>query len=437
MSTTGPGSAHRHKTKSGVWYDLTDAASGSTHTHPVDLSALATQAALDALTARVVALETPAIPPPVVTQPPPVIVPPATSGIYGSGIQADAKNNYQVGWTLNAKLSHRFRATASSAIVSLAINQRTGSGYSGGTGGTIKAALQADVAGLPSGIDLATVTFATPNVAAEERKLPHPTTGWPALVAGTIYHIVFTNVDPSPTTNYVSINETCVLGGYAPVPRQPAMSDDYAVLYRQSGGWTVTPDTAVMDLLYANGAHDGNAYYQITVGIGDTYLGGTKAIRERFTVSGGDRTVSELAVRVKRISGSGPITLSLKQGATVLASSQAPSSGIPISTAPVDLGGGMHYDEASLSGGRWVIVSIPPTVIANGTEYSLVVTTDAATSLMAIPLRRVAMPADGTTWGSRAFLDGIAEQTLDGVNWVPAYEPSPHDWQFYLGWYVA
>lgn len=67
MSTTGPGSAHRHKTKSGYWSDLTDVASGSTHTHQLDTSGFATKAELAALEARVAALE--AAPP--APEPPP------------------------------------------------------------------------------------------------------------------------------------------------------------------------------------------------------------------------------------------------------------------------------------------------------------------------------------------------------------------------------
>ena len=34
-------------------------------------------------------------------------------------------------------------------------------------------------------------------------------------------------------------------------------------------------------------------------------------------MSGGDRTVSSASVKVKRISGSSPLTISLKRGATV------------------------------------------------------------------------------------------------------------------------
>lgn len=36
MPNTGPGTSHRHKTKTGYWYDLTDLQSGDDHTHPFE-----------------------------------------------------------------------------------------------------------------------------------------------------------------------------------------------------------------------------------------------------------------------------------------------------------------------------------------------------------------------------------------------------------------
>lgn len=93
MTATGNGTAHRHKTRGGSWYDQTDVVSGSTHTHDVDLSGYVLKADLDALVigmahdintleARIAALETP---PPVVT-PPPVITPvPPTGPVAPAG----------------------------------------------------------------------------------------------------------------------------------------------------------------------------------------------------------------------------------------------------------------------------------------------------------------------------------------------------------------
>lgn len=88
MATTGPGAAHRHKTKSGYWYDQTDVASGSTHTHtfaehPADSL---TEAEVTALKSLLVApAPTPTPPPPPAPPPPtPTPTPPITGSLQAA-----------------------------------------------------------------------------------------------------------------------------------------------------------------------------------------------------------------------------------------------------------------------------------------------------------------------------------------------------------------
>ena len=70
--------------------------------------------------------------------------------------------------------------------------------------------------------------------------------------------------------------------------------------------------TPNIDLQYANGAHDGQAYLN-TRRAYYALIGGSKIVRERFTVTGSDRKVTSMMVRVSHQSGSGLLKLRLEK----------------------------------------------------------------------------------------------------------------------------
>jgi hypothetical protein len=341
----------------------------------------------------------------------------------------DSKNNYQVGWTVNQRVAHRFRAGTTSQLASIALNQRGGPGYSSGTGGILKVSIQTDQAGKPSGTILASLTITPGNPSGHwENHATYRFASPATLTGGVLYHVVVTNIDASPSTNYISINEAYQY--LVTTPRQPSYSDDYATLYDRGSGWVVLPnDTPVMDLGYANGHHDGNAYYSI---VADYYsvVSGSKMARERFTVAGADRSVTSATVRVKRISGSSPLTIRLEtSGGTVLASGTTAASLVPLSTVPTPLNGN-SWDEASLAGGRWVTVTFPAVVLQAGSTYNVRISTSADTTYVAVPLRE--LDDASPVWSSRAFRDGSAQRTSDGSSWADVYAYGRLDLQFYL-----
>lgn len=356
------------------------------------------------------------------------------SPVYGTGLEIDSKDNFQVGWTSKARVDYRFRSSGG-LVKSIAVNLRGGSGYSGGNGGQIKAAIQADVNGQPSGTDLASVTWSPGNPAGGwEDKGAHAFTSSPVLTAGSVYHIVFSNTSATQTTDYVSLNTTTVLSGGSTNPLQAGFTDDFAFFYNTGSGWTRnvsqhSPNiTPVMDLMYVNGTHDGNAYFQATV---DYYalVNGVNEIRETMMPKV-SRQVASAYVRLKRISGTSPITFTFERSdGTVLASGVVSGSQIPASTYPAPTSGG-HWDEASLSGGRWVGFTFPAVTLAAGSTYDLRLQTASDTTYLAMPIREVSNEVS-PTWGSRAFRDGEAQKT-SGTTWAPFYEFAPHDLQFYL-----
>ncbi|MFH0980638.1 MAG: hypothetical protein V2A79_03755 [Planctomycetota bacterium] len=355
-------------------------------------------------------------------KPPPVIPPalPPTGTVYGSAFNMDTKDNFRIGGSGLARMSHRFRASTTSPLLSVRWCQRGGaSGYSGGTGGSYRITVQTDSGGAPSGAVLAATSY-TPNwpggdwAPFEMQTFPVPAT----LTQGQLYHVVFENVDPAPTRNYISANNAYVYDRVY-MPRQPAFSNDLAVIYDTGSGWKEQPDTPIVDLTYANGVHDGQAYIQAMAPQAG-YISGVKMVRERFTVSGGDRTAQSVSVRLLRLAGSGsnPLIFRLETGA----GAEIESVSVLVSSVVVGTLG-------DCSCGDWVTARfLQSHVLANGQTYNLRLSTGFGVTYACVPIR------EGTDSGllSYAFRDGSGQRTTDGVTWADLYPWSPVDLQFYF-----
>lgn len=354
-----------------------------------------------------------------------------TGGVYGAGINIDSKDNKRVGASSNVKLSHRFRASTTSQLNSISWALRggvnpDGSPYSAGTGGTLKISVQTDdgtVNHNPSGTILASLNYTPGNPnggGTVKQDFPTPAT----LTAGTLYHIVWENIDPNPTANYISVNEVFTFKKYT--PRQPMLSDaDYAILYNQGSGWVLQPnDTADMDLIYANGKHDGLAYMQPMPDTDKTGLiGGNNMVREHFTVADANHTVDKAFVRVGKQSGTGNMTITLKNGSTVLGSGTVPASSIINSVVG---------DGAAAANGDWVSVNFTsPITLVNGQTYDLVLSAPSGNQFSMVPIRHT---DDFTVaLNSWAFREGTGQRSTDnGATWSNLYLYSPVNTQFYF-----
>ncbi len=355
--------------------------------------------------------------------PQPTVTLKPTGTIYGSAIAIDTKDNLVVGGPSLGKVAHRFRASTSSALTAIRWAQRGGSvGYSGGNGGSISISVQADVGGQPSGQPLASLTY-VPNwpggtwAQFYQQTFPSPA----ELSAGGLYDIVFEDTDPNPAANYISVNDVLIYH-YAYSPRQVAMGNDYAVLSSENdGGWRLrSSDTAVMDLTYANGSHDGMAYIQAMAPQAAYISGAAQMAREHFTVSGSTRVVVAATVRVMRLSGTGsnPLIVRLEDGS----GAEIESVGIPAGSIPVSTVG-------DTSGGTWLTAQFSsPHTLKSGSSYNLRLSTDSGVTYVAVPIR------EGTDSGFRSyrFTDGDGQKTTNGSSWANCYKYSPVDLQFYL-----
>jgi hypothetical protein len=325
---------------------------------------------------------------------------PVSSFYYGSGLSADALANTVLGGPSLNSASYRFQAKHASALKAIRVFfiwSLVKSGYQAGQGGTIQVDLKADdnsAAHLPTGPSLASVTYG--NIVAQNDNYPELEFAYPAtLTGGALYHLVFTNVDPSPVTNYISLDSLYTDAQTAPM--QPSISDnDCAALVRSgTGAWKVrTGFTPILELDYADGGSQGNGYMEVWSTNPKT-ISGNAQVRETFKVSGPSRTFTKIMVRAERVAGTSPLTLALTEAdGTLIEQGTVPAASV-------------------LTGASsWVTCAFPlSTVLSSGVAYNLTLSTAANTQYSAYPIRK---GLDKGFSNDTAFPDGHAQFTSTG-----------------------
>ncbi|HYH26978.1 MAG TPA: hypothetical protein VD834_16655 [Blastococcus sp.] len=351
--------------------------------------------------------------------------------VYGPGFQMDDLGNMQVGGDSdpedNIFVAYYFIAAATSPLnsVQLYIIDESSPGYGGGTGGTLRISVQGDSNGFPDGTDLASVDVVGPEGDFPTYVFPTPAT----LQQGRKYHLVFTNVDPSPKINFVSVDLTWT--SIPQTPRQYRWTDAELGVTRKfgtTGSWEFTDaerrHTPIFKATYANGVTQGQGYMERSTYEPDQIghvTGSLAMVRERFTVSGGARTVSGVGIRPLRVSGTDPLIITLENSSgTLIDSASIPAASIAV---------GPDDD----TGYNAVMVTAPfaqTRTLLNGQEYRLRLSTASGTIYKAFVIKK------GTDYGFTAptyFADGYAEKTSDGSSWTSlGYSAERNDLQFYL-----
>jgi hypothetical protein len=237
-----------------------------------------------------------------------------TGDLYGCYWSGDGLVNLEI--RDNRTISYRFRSEHTGQVQKVRIFFIfRAAGYYSGTGGKISVGLYRDDGSsqrLPSGSPLASATISDPlntssgtsNGAFRLVTLSKPV----PLQKGQLYHVVFSNIDSNPSKNWVSLN--CL---YNPAggTRQFALNNtDWAAVWKLSGSWTnVDKATPILQIYFDNGASQGNGYIDSW---GAKAISGGNRVRETFKVTGRDRTVSEVNMRVRRTGGSGPLIVRLE-----------------------------------------------------------------------------------------------------------------------------
>ena len=345
---------------------------------------------------------------------------------YGSKWAADSLANTTIG-PLQIQGDYRFRSSHTGALTAIHTYWQNGAGYSGGTGGTYRIDLETDdgtANHFASGKVLATTTELHPSSLFATEIFTSPAT----IASGTLYHIVYTNIDPSPASNYTSL-DMIWLANPGPTPSQPTIPDtDWAHLYNSgtvaSPAWHWRHGTTegdympTLELVYADGTIAGNGYIEVWVKTSREKISGTNQARETFTVSGGDKIAVSFSVRMRKDSGADPVTVTLKTGAgTTVESGTIAAATFSTTDA-------------------WVTYTFSsPRTLANGATYDLVLSTPGSSSYSLFPIRQgLSYNFDAPTF----FSDGYAQVSTDGgSNWTnwPAETGVPStqgDLQFYF-----
>ena len=336
------------------------------------------------------------------TQAVPVQAPvPVTSGGYGSGLGADDLANTVLGGPELNRASYRFQALHGGILRGVRVffiwsTQKAG--YQAGEGGTIRVDLEADSGlpdHLPTGQPLATVTYGniiSQNVNYPELVFPQA----PTLTGGAYYHLVFSNVDPQPKTNFISLDSLyCDAQVFA---RQPSVNDaSAAVLLSSDGGrWSTRQGfTPILELDYSSGSSQGFGYVEVW-STNPKLISGNAQVREAFTVSGLPRPFTRIRVRLRRVAGASPLTVRVEEAdGTLIEQGTVPASQVLAGVS------------------TWVAISFPLSqTLAPGVAYHLVLSAPADTEYSAYPLRK---GLDKGFSDYAAFADGHAEYTTTGA----------------------
>ena len=259
---------------------------------------------------------------------------------------------------------------------------------------------------------------------------------------GKLYHVVFKNISADPFADWVSVN---CLGTWFPdgTTSQPGPyhaawpNRDMAYLRNGPDNWRGSTGkvlyTPFFDLEYADGTNDGNAYGFADPKYDRLVAGKDKMVRERFTVSGGDKTVTGVHVALGRVSGSGDVTIRLEDASGArIDSITVPGSDIVAAAT------GTGFVDMQWLGGAFA----SPHTLSNGKTYRLRVHSAPGSTYFARPL----FWAQGfhvwelgirpESWHFEDGSDGTyggGEYTTDGGgSWSGMYSWLPQDLQFYF-----
>ena len=238
------------------------------------------------------------------------------NNVYGCAWNADGLANLEIGKQVGRQISYRFSAEHHKNVtaVMILLAFRT-SGYYRGDGGKILLQLQNDDTTLdhnPSGVVLASSLIDDP-MSLETYRLF--TLNTPVLLQkGKIYHLVFSNPTPDPINNYVSID--CLYSVRGLPNMQPAVSDtNLAVVWKpgESYSWRSSySHSPIFCLYYDDSTRQGQGYIDTRISSGMGRISGDSKVRENFTVTGVDKNVYNISIRVKKISGLGNLKVRLE-----------------------------------------------------------------------------------------------------------------------------
>jgi hypothetical protein len=327
-------------------------------------------------------------------------------------VAADTLANTRIGGPYGTTLAFRFRARWTGVVrgvrVYVVLNSDGRDGYSGGTGGKLRVTLERD-SGAPRHLP-------TRHALASASVTPPSRDAWPLVafpkparvVAGHYYHVVFTNDDPDPRTNYVSINSLLAYGHGEPAP---PVGNGMAVLLAGSRDGGRTPTSwherseargqvyaPIMDVVGdGSGQHVGLGYMEVWSS-NPKPIGGADEVRQLLGPAP-QRAITGAWLRVRRRpAGTAPLRIRIERaGGGVLASASVPARAVDVNRP------------------NWVHVRFAKAVTApRSTSLALTAVSSGQDAYEAFPIRK------GTEFGfnPRTVVGGGYAQFTSGGQWV-------------------
>jgi len=360
------------------------------------------------------------------------------SANYGPGIVVIDRLAYSYVQRLNGRnfaMSQRFRAPISGTMASVQIYLPVGSssaGYASGTGGQIRIGVYPDDNSSAHRPNMSEnpIAFATfrPSMASgtfsgAARMFPIiPVNSSDSLKAGSLYHVVYEQTDPDPSTNFANINSTATNMGSGR-PARWLSPTDWGVLYGERA-------SALQAYSWGDATAQpyGGLYYvpilQVRTTSGESFgstvmesgndrnrewaVGSGNPIRERYTASQ-NRTISGLSIMTSSTAG-GSLKWEIKRGDSVLANGTINDSGSG-SFATVK---SLSYDQGVYS---WYDVTLPTSIqFQQGATYDVVFTPQGGSEW------HFAAQSNGGQWGftnPAAFTESQAQAYTNG-QWLNA-----------------
>jgi hypothetical protein len=216
------------------------------------------------------------------------------------------------------------------------------------------------------------------------------------------------NTDPNPSRNFISVDDVCVW--HPTKPRQPTISDtDLAVLF---GIKEVDTDSPIFQLNYADGATQGQGYKE-SWNYESEYISGASKVRELISVSGTDRTVVSVSVRVNRVSGMKALSVTLAtDSGSILEQGEIPAATFQAGERLTTNSYASQYVKPVW--GTYTFSSLH--TLISGKKYQLILSAPSDTVYQGYATQR----ASGYKFSSRTFFaDGYGQFSHDnGSTWI-------------------
>ncbi len=218
-----------------------------------------------------------------------------TAGVdYGNKFQVLAQSSVGRMTTLGHKTSIKFTAQATKPVIAVRVYLRESQNSR-----SYRYSLQSDSAGLPSGVFLGARIFPTNSIGWNTVPLGTPVN----VTVGTVYHLVVEPFGTPASNRYINVGSTTPLNYL--IPKTQAIDLNSNTLFKAGAAapWLVLNQQPIYELDYSDSTYEGNPFINFTL----SRISSSSRIGEKFTVSGGDKIVTEISFFVARNSNTVPL----------------------------------------------------------------------------------------------------------------------------------